>query len=285
MNPNDILNSIIGGFSVFFMLSILRSLGIDIFPKLSFSIRCIIYGLLRLVGKKYILVYADCTDGGVSVKNLSNALSKKQKFKCISLNNPEHFLHYPLFPIFIHSVVFLVTNVSQLSTDKNKKTKIEKRLVKYCLKGGKLVLGHDALYWRTENEEFQCLAGGVLNSFHTVESKTIEYLKNDGLVSDRILDDDEYMQHLPTGFKLHDKELLHGQWANGVRFLYVTNIMDKNNKGVYSPLVTRNSADKGYVYWVNTGDNRPHNPPKPINLPDQDFVDLLVNLLLVDQRV
>ncbi len=280
-----ILNSIIGAVSAAVVIAVFRWLGFDFFPKLVFFIKLIGYSILRIFGRKFILLYTDCEGSRTASKKVANNISGK-RVKCLVLTNPEQFINYPLFPFLVKSIIILITNVSQLSSDKNKKNKIQLKVAAYCKKGGRLILGHDAIYWRTYNKIFQELAGGEVTSFHTVEGELIRYVKltddidDVNLAKKRFMNNVGAFEQLDDGFALRDKEvLLSGNWADNVKFLYVAKIRHNSLKYKYYPVVTMKTLDKGSVFWVNTGDSRPGNPPFPISSPDPDFLKMLTSFI------
>lgn len=271
------MGAVVGSITLFTF----RFFGVDFFPKLVFLYNYL-EGIINLIfGYKRLLVFTDCDDTGVATTTLKAALDMKimqesKKFKVVEISDSENFLKYPLTPFQTYAIVFLVTDVSTLSSDVKKRDKIQARFIKFCQKGGLLILGHDALYRRSKNDQLQKLAGCKLTNFVRVNCP-ISYRLNKN--SERKTKNENLLSCMPESLELEDREYVYGKWQEDVEYLYTTEF-ELDNKQIIIPVVTRRTAGAGVVCWVHSGDHDENGPPKPISEPTDDFITLIWRLCL-----
>jgi len=270
----EFLKSLVLQIALVFILFLLRLLGVDVYTKLQWLVRLLVLFFRRLTGRKTFLIYTDCSDHMRTTRTLARRLDgalRNQRYKSIVLRNPEAILTYPLWPFAVSAVILIITDVSPLSSNERKRKIIQKRLVRFSQNGGSLILTHDAIYRRSKNDILQGILGCILSRF-VFQTETY-YVKNSGSVKHRVSRDTNLLKALPDEFPLSDGEVLVGNWANGVEFIYVS----KEDPNI--PLLTRRENGKGVVYWLNSGDSTEIGPPESISMPDDHLVKILGTLI------
>lgn len=280
-DPGELLTGVWTEVLILGLIFVLRLLGVDLFPKILLVFHSITSLFRRMLGRRRVLVYTDCDDRGTAVENMREALRDvlgPSRIDVVAIHNPERLLQYRLSPAEVHSVVLLLTDVTTLSTSLRIRSKIQHRLVRYSQRGGLLLLGHDALYRRSRNEELQKLAGGRIVDFQQTE-EPIPYRINPelGHILGGVFAPLEHA--LPSAPVLDDGEFVCGEWNPDVVPIYTAEAVFGGQK-VTIPVVTYRTAGKGAVCWLHSADHKPHGGPQPIAGPDPVFIDILQALLL-----
>lgn len=221
--------------------------------------------LAELRRQKIVLLCTDCHDEGATTSTLVKRLNADKtlaasRLKVRGLDNFETLVRWP-FSRQIHSIIILSTDVTPLSVDDKRRKRLEKRLARYAIRGGRLILGHDVLYRRARNDNLQQLVGGRVWGFDFSDTGKIDYCWNPDSGVD--------IGELPRAFSLSDGELLRGRWAADVEAVFVS----RSEPDV--PLVTRREVGKGLTFWLNSGDHTETGPPRSIAQPEPIFVQLL----------
>jgi len=271
----ELIKSFSGELIILVVLFLLRTIGVDLYIKSKKTINFFLFSFRTIVfRKKCILLYTDANDNGSSTsglcQKLTNSLQDKN-IKVIPLESSEDLLMQPLSPFFIRSIIIILTDVSPLSSDKAKRNKIQKELAKYADKGGILILGHDVLYRRSRNNILEKLCGVTLTNFFKCESLT-KYKKNTKLI-ERITKNQKLLDELPDKLSLNDGECVTGDWADHVKFLYISD----DEKQI--PLVTYQEVGNGVINWINSGDHTESGPPSSIAEPAEGIIILLDRLI------
>ncbi|MBE8539505.1 glycerophosphodiester phosphodiesterase family protein [Geoglobus acetivorans] len=199
------------------------------------------YGRYITDRKPVVLVWVD--DGFLLAK-LSSNLERElgDGFRVISIESPEDVFRYPQSSRIIPAVLFIVTDVTKLSEDEDKRVEIQEWLKKYVEKGGGLIGGHDIIYRRTRNEILKEVFGGEMTEFH--RTGVVRYVKNEDMESHIIFRD------LPDEFELEDGEIVWGRWDEDVAVLYRTPPPES------LPLVACRDYGSGKAIWINSCDRR-----------------------------
>lgn len=262
------------------VIFLLRIIGIDIGVKFFKFINFFKKTIFSIFGFKEILLYTDCSDYRTTTLSLAYQLKiklKKNKLFITPIINPEHLLRTPLLKWQVHAIIIILTDVGTLSSDKRKRDKIQKNIISFCHKGGLVILGHDVLYRRSKNEMLQKLAGCKLIHFMKTQ-KALIYKRNDDIAINRKTKSIDLLSNIPSKIYIDDGECVYGEWADDVEYIYISDNVDRM-KTKY-PVVTRRTAGMGVVCWLNSADHTDKGPPKPIAEPKEEFIQILVGLLL-----
>lgn len=272
----EIAVNLAAAITVFMIVFTMRFFGFDTFSGLIRTARRLPLLGRRLARRKTVLVYTDCDDEGHTTKTLSDRLehqlgsSHGVRVRTKVARDGIDLLRWPLPKSDVLGVIVLITDVTQLSAQPRDRKCLQENLSRYVKKGGRLVLGHDVIYRRSRNDQLQKLAGGALDSYQRV-SRPVTYVKVDA--GDRVTSNAALLADLPDEFELGDNEVVIGEWADDVEYLYRW----ERNRRV--PLVTRRSVGLGHVYWVNSGDTNARGPSRSIARPEDQFLSLLAKLL------
>lgn len=272
--------------SVLLVLGFGRVIGIDLFWKLRYIYNALRFLILRVFGIRIALVYTDCDEDGQTTRRIARHLSSQdQKIQYIPISDPALLQSYPLFNIFCEAVIIFITDVTPLSTNHKNRISIQKKLQYYVAKGGVLILGHDVIYRRTRNNLLQNLAGCTAIEFQSEKRTGTLYHKFSSceeILANRHYANPEFMSELPDNFVLKDNEIVGGEWAEDVKFLYIHG--EKSKKQVVLPLVTMRLIDEGIVYWLNTGDKKAEGDPPALTQLDDNLMKILKTFVNSHQR-
>lgn len=251
--------------------------------------RLIFFPLAWVLGRKVILVFSDagsdepdeeghdCTVAESLILELEKKPAHKSHvFKAVG--DADWFLRWPLMPQFVYGVVILVSDVTRLSNQRERRERIQKRLISYVRNGGVLITAHDVPYRRTKNFKLQTFLGFRATRF-VPSPDPVVYERPSSLrkTSNAALD-----AALPDTFALDDREVVSGDFEADVEFLYTWGNRPQTAWPDYPdevPLVTRRTRAKGAIFWVNSGDQDQSGPPLSLAQPSPQFVTLLSCLL------
>lgn len=263
----DIIISAGSELTLLAILLLFRIIGVDLFQK-TLLLKNYVYSLLLFImEKKLILIYTDCNDGHSTTNNIVASLDKflNRQYIIKPIYDSESLLTWKLTPAFIASLFVLITDVTPLSTNRKKREKIQRKIIKYVESGGISFLGHDILYRRTRNDLIQKIAGCRITKFHQC-GDNITYIKNsDGL---RVTENIKLLDALPGEFSLPDREYITGEWSEEVEFLYFL----RNSENV--PLITRKKLMHGVIIWINSGDHNEKGPPPSLSKPSNHLIEI-----------
>lgn len=274
-SASDYLSAISGEIATITTLFILRLLGVDLFPRtiLIFNyIRSFIWK--NIYKKSIILVYTDADDRGNSLLSLCTKIKNKandKNLKILNIDNPENFSSWPTNNL-IDTIIVLITDVSTLSSNPQKRDTIQNKFTSYVKHGGTLILGHDILYRRSKNEILQDFCNVVLTKFIRCE-EPITYIKNTAQQEIRTTKNTKLLDNLPESLELDDREIVVGMWGEHVEYIYVS----ATDPSI--PLVTRQEIGNGVVFWLNSGDHTEEGPPPSLAGPADEFVVLITSLI------
>lgn len=260
---------------VLIIVGVLRLLGIDVFGKFQKFTRSVALCSRLVFRERVALLSTDCDEEVAITKKLAAALTRKlrdegARVRVVPISSSESILRWPLSLKAITAIAILYTDVTRLSTDPKRRDQIQRRLVRFCHKGGTLILGHDLIYRRVQNTRLQKLAGCRLTKFESMP-QGVKYVKlEDG---SRMTSHTKLLDNLPSSFLFYDHEVLSGTWADDTEFLYV---LEGDSK---RPLVTRRTSGAGCVFWLNTGDQNEDGPPRPIAQPAPELTTLLARFI------
>lgn len=272
---SDVAINLIAVFIVFLG----RLLGFDLYARSVRLYRRTRVGIRRLTGGTTIVVYTDCDDELHTSRTLADHLETTvradgRRVRVKVVRDGVDLGRCSFSPKAVLAVLVLLTDVTQLDTDKRDRVRLQRRLINYVHNGGCLVLGHDVIYRRSRNEHLQRLAGCALDNFSRTRER-VRYVRVDE--GPRATTHTTLRTRAPETFSLTDNEVIVGEWNDDVEFLYVWD-RDEN-----TPLVTRRTVGKGTVFWVNSADSSGKGAPRSLARPEPAFVALL-NLLVTTKR-
>lgn len=224
----------------------------------------LIHGKFVFYRKPIIPVWVD---DGFLLARLASNLEKElgEEFEVTPLESPDDLFNYPQNSRIIPAVLLIVTDVTKLSEDENKRIKIQQWLRKYVENGGGLIGGHDIIYRRTRNEILENVFGGEITEFQRIDK--VRYIKNKE-IKNQIL-----FSGLPDEFELDDGELVWGSWSEDAKILF-------HSPPPHSyPLVTVREYGKGKAIWINSCDKR-EGFKNPITSNNYHLLRLISNAIL-----
>jgi hypothetical protein len=274
---SDFLTEIATQLTLVIVIGVLRLFGVDIFARFLKIWRLFLLLARKSLGHEVALLYTDCDIEGSDIterfaRRLSQRLAERgTRIDVLPLKAGASLQYWPLSVWAVRVVVLLVTDITKLSVYPKRRIRIEKRLARFCGRGGTLVLGHDAIYRRAQNSYLERLAGCKLTRYLAAPDG-VHYVKV--ATGDRRSTDRHLLGDLPDSFILEDGEIITGDWAEPVEFLYVL------GGNADWPLVTRKNYGSGLVFWINSGDQGENNPPPSISRPSPDLIGVIAELVI-----
>lgn len=274
---SDFLTQVATQLTLLIIVGVLRLFGVDIFARILKAWRFFLLLIRKSLGHEAALLYTDCdVDGSDITHRFADKLGLRlaehgARIDVLPLKAGASLQYWPLSIWAVRAVVLLVTDITKLSAYPKRRMRIEKRLARFCHRGGTLVLGHDVIYRRAQNSYLERLAGCRLTRYLAAPNG-VAYVKV--ITGDRVSTDKHLLDDLPDSLNLEDGEIITGNWAEHVEFVYVLE-GDAN-----WPLVTRKTYGSGLVFWINSGDQGEDGPPRSISRPSSDLINLITELII-----
>jgi len=229
--------------------------------------------------KKYVIIWNDDSPE-VSEKIINQIKQKKPgNFSYKIIKTPETILYYPASPREVQAIIIIVTDVTKLDENQQKRTDIEDKLIRYASAGGTLVGTHDIIYRRCRNEKLQKAFGCTLKKFKSAP-EGIEVKLNP-----------EYRGHpllrgLKDSFRVRDNEIVTGMWDNNVHKLIITSTQVQfEDTKLEVPILCVNSATcDGLFIWISCGD-KGDEVCDSVKLPDTYFIQMLYNSIRYSKKI
>jgi glycerophosphoryl diester phosphodiesterase len=230
------------------------------------GVRILWHSLVVLVTqRRYILVWND-VDPSHSARLVSLLANAFPDCRFSVLERISELSNFHLGPSNVCAVVLIDTDVSKLAPDVRVARRLERRLIRYLMRGGGIVGTHDIIYTRVRNEQLQVAFGGTVSSF-TRTSEPVRYLRTEEGKSHPL------SRNLPDVFELDDHEVVWGDWQKDCTIHYVT------ASEQHTALVVSRSYWNGRLVWANSGDNG-HTLAESISRPQEPFVRIIENAIL-----
>jgi glycerophosphoryl diester phosphodiesterase len=221
------------------------------------------HSILALIGRKrYILIWND-VDPGYSAKIIDVMNQRFPHCRLKALRKVGDIQDFYLGPLVVSALVLIDTDVTKFSADVKTSKRIERRLIRYLMRGGGIVGAHDVIYSRVRNEQLQVAFGGVVTDFSRT-SQPVEYLRTSEGKTHPI------SSGLPDRFMLDDREVIWGDWEKDCTVHYTSTLEPK------TPLLVSRSYWNGRLVWLNSGD-KGKTLAGSIGEPQELFVQMVEN--------
>jgi hypothetical protein len=273
---SDFLAQVATQLTLLIIVGLLRLFGVDIFARILKAWRLFLLLMRKSLGHEAVLLYTDCdVDGSDITDRFAERLAlrlaeREERIDVLPLKAGDSLQYWPLSTWAVRAVVLLVTDITKLSAYPKRRKRIEKRLARFCQRGGTLVLGHDVIYRRAQNSYLERLAGCKLTRYEAAPNG-VAYVKV--VTGDRVSTDRHLLDDLPGSLNLKDGEIITGNWAEHVEYLYILEGRPD------WPLATRKTYGSGLVFWINSGDQGENGPPRSISKPSPDLLKVMAELI------
>jgi hypothetical protein len=258
-----------------------RYFSLDLYEYAVYAWRIGKAALRRAFGIRTVLFFTDAGEGGALPHSLAHRLQSEirklsgNRVSVLTMSTGDELVHTPMLRPLVDGVVIVITDVTTLSNDQNRRFYLQKKLQLFVRYGGSVVVTHDALYRRSKNEGLQELGGCKIVNFRPVSS-SVRYVRVDD--GERVSENGGLLERLLPNFDMEDREVVWGNWSPGVEYLYVW----ADNPEI--PLVTRRKVGRGAIFWCNTGDSDANGPPPSITRLDSEFIPLVAKLVVFGRK-
>jgi glycerophosphoryl diester phosphodiesterase len=213
-------------------------------------------------GKRRVLIWNDI-DLTVSNQLAEKLAERFPKVHYVVIDQPSHIHDHFMFPRIIAAVVLIDTDVSKFSADPAQRRRIQRRIVRYLMRGGGVVGTHDIVYTRVRNDELQNAFGVAVTDFQR-STTAIKYKRS------QAGDSHPLSASLPDAFSLEDGEVIWGNWSQDTVVHYI------HDGTPPVPLIVSRKYYDGRLVWLNSGD-KGKALAASIAEPQDTFVAILTN--------